>query len=196
MSASAVFGLYGSSDFGKTTLLVQLVKRLRQDGLRVATVKRSNKHISMDTKEKDTWRHHQAGAQLVVFSSASETDFLFNATMSSSDISKKIHEFGSYDVVLVEGADDPAIPKIQVGAGKKRENTVLIYEDNIEDILALIRQAMTKGKPSNHLSIVVNGNDIPLTDFPEQIITNTITGILQSLKGVQTVESFTIQLTK
>ena len=160
----------------------------------VATIKQTKKAISMDTKNKDTWRHHDAGAKLVVFSSLCETDFLLNKSMSTFEIIRRITEFGCYDIILVEGADDPSIPKIQIGVGKKRENTIASYEDNFNEVLKIIKREL-KMKPSlQRLRLTVNGKNIPLTEFPEQIITNTIVGMLGSLKDVQNIEEVTIQL--
>jgi molybdopterin-guanine dinucleotide biosynthesis protein B len=194
MSTSTVFGVYGNSNTGKTTLIVQLVSHLTKEGYMVATIKQTKKAISMDTKNKDTWRHHDAGAKLVVFSSLCETDFLLNKAMDTSEIIRRISEFGCYDLILVEGADDPSIPKIQIGAGKKRENTIASYEDNFNEILKIIKREL-KMKPSlQRLRLTVNGKNIPLTEFPEQIITNTIVGMLGSLKDVQNIEEVTIQL--
>lgn len=194
MSAPRVFGVYGESDSGKTTLIVQLVSQLTKEGYQVATMKQSNKTISMDTKNKDTWRHHQAGAHLVVFSSRSETNFLLDAPLSSSEILQRISEFGNFDFILVEGADDPDIPKIQVGFGRKRNNTIAVYKNNFQEIFALLKKQATIQPSPSDLSIKVNGMDIPLTQFPAQIISNTIVAMLGSLKNVQDIHTVTIEL--
>jgi len=194
MSIPMVIGIYGDSDTGKTTLLVQLVLKLTNEGYNVATVKQTKKAISMDTKNKDTWRHHDAGASLVVFSSACEADFLLQKTMSTCEIIQRIVGFGRYDLVFIEGANDPSIPKIQVGAGKKRKNTIVSYNDNFKELMTIIRKYL-KAKPSvPSLCISVNGKNIPLTEFPEQIISKTVLGLVGSLKGVQTINEVTIQL--
>jgi molybdopterin-guanine dinucleotide biosynthesis protein MobB len=194
MSPSTVFGIYGYSDSGKTSLIVKLVEQLIKEGYLIATIKQTKKAISLDTKRKDTWRYQDAGAELVVFSSICETDFLLNKSMSTSEIIRRITEFGCYDIILVEGADDPSIPKIQIGIGKKRENTIASFEDNFNEILKIIKRKI-KMKPSlQRLCITVNGVNIPLADFPEQIITNTIVGMLGSLKDVQNIKEVTIQL--
>jgi molybdopterin-guanine dinucleotide biosynthesis protein MobB len=194
MSPSMAFGIYGNSDTGKTTLIVKLVKQLVKEGYLIATIKQTKKAISMDTKRKDTWLHHGAGAELVVFSSICETDFLLNKSMITSEIIQRITEFGCYDIILVEGADDSSIPKIQIGVGKKRENTIASYKHNFNEILKIIKKEL-KMKPSlQRLCITVNGKNISLTEFPEQIITNTIVGMLGSLKDVQDIKEVTIQL--
>jgi len=42
------------------------------------------------------------------------------------------------------------------------------------------------------LIIKINGKQIPLTDFPEEIIKNTICGMLCSLKGVKDIKKVEI----
>jgi hypothetical protein len=44
------------------------------------------------------------------------------------------------------------------------------------------------------VTIKVNGRDIFLTDFPTQIITNILLGILKSLKDVEDVKDAVIEL--
>jgi molybdopterin-guanine dinucleotide biosynthesis protein MobB len=194
MSTSTVFGVYGNSDSGKTTLIVKLVKYLTKEGYQVATVKCTQKSISLDMRGKDTWRHHAAGAGLVVFSSANETDFLINMSMTTSEIVRRITEFGSYDLILVEGANDPDIPKIQLGVSQKRKHTVASYKNNFNEILQLIKREMKTKQPLRRLSVTINGKNILLTKFPEHILTNTIIGMLSSLKGVQNIKNITINL--
>jgi hypothetical protein len=94
----------------------------------------------------------------------------------------------------VEGANDSNIPKIQLGAGKKRNNTIASYEGNIKEILTLIKRELKKKPLLQRLNITVNGKNVPLTEFPEQMITNTIVGMLGSLKGVQNINEVTIEL--
>jgi len=191
-----VFGVYGDSDAGKTTLLVKLVTYFTNEGVRVATVKHTQKSLSLDTEGKDTWRHHDAGAGLVVFSSACETDFLFYQTMTMSDILQTIKEFGLFDLVLVEGAADPTIPKIQIGTCTIRKNTVVQYKNNFKNVVKIIKKELQMEQSSQHLRVVVNGKIVPLTDFPEHIITNTIIAQLASLKGIKNISNFSIQLTR
>jgi molybdopterin-guanine dinucleotide biosynthesis protein B len=191
-----VLGVYGSSDTGKTTLVVDLVKRLTSEGLKVATVKRTNKPISLDTEMKDTWRHHKAGAALTVFSSVLETDFLVNKPMTTFEMVQRITDFDYYDVVLIEGADDPHIKKIQVGTGSERDNTICRYENNIDEVFRIIKDEVEKKSRLQKLRITVNGKNIPLTEFPEEFVTNTLEGMLRSLKGVDRIDTVMIQLKK
>ena len=42
------------------------------------------------------------------------------------------------------------------------------------------------------LIIKVNGKQIPLTEFPEEIIKNTLQGMISSLKGVDEIKELEI----
>jgi hypothetical protein len=44
------------------------------------------------------------------------------------------------------------------------------------------------------LTLVINGNSIPLSDFPHRIITNTLMGLISSFKGIDKIESFRITI--
>lgn len=44
------------------------------------------------------------------------------------------------------------------------------------------------------VTIKVNGKDISLTEFPTQIITNVLLGILKSLKDVDEIKDAVIEL--
>ena len=48
----------------------------------------------------------------------------------------------------------------------------------------------------NEIIIKVNGKKIPLTEFPTKFIKNTITGMLQSLKGIDDIQEVEIYFKK
>jgi molybdopterin-guanine dinucleotide biosynthesis protein MobB len=194
MSIPTVLGVYGESDSGKTNLIVTLLSHLTKEGYRVATIKQTNKSVSMDTQQKDTWRHREAGAGLVVFASHRETDFLIRKKYGTSEIIRRITQFGIFDLVLIEGADDPEIPKIQLGSGEKRRNTIATYKGDLEEILTIIKLELKKITRLPALHVTVNGKVVPLTEFPETIITQTIMAMLSSLKGVSDIRQATIEL--
>ena len=134
MKNTAVFGFYGESDSGKTSLIVKVIKRLSNEKLKVATVKISDKNIGMDTEGKDTWKHNQAGSLLTVLSSPIETDFIIKQN-------KNIEE-----IIQIEGANDSSIPKIKIGNIQERENTIMLYDGKIDSITELIKDEIEKRK--------------------------------------------------
>lgn len=60
----------GRSNVGKTTLLVKLIAELKRRGYRVATVKHDAHGFQIDTPGKDSWRHAEAGSDVVFIASA------------------------------------------------------------------------------------------------------------------------------
>lgn len=160
MRHPVIIGVYGTSNTGKTTLIEKIIKQLSKEGYTVATIKKTEKHICLDTPGKDTWRHHKAGATLIIFSSAIETDFLVKTHIKTAEIIPIISEFGTYDLILVEGADDPQIPKIQVSTGHKRDNTIACFDSNFNRILNMIKKEFKKQHPRPLLQISVNGKRI------------------------------------
>ena len=191
-----VIGCYGKSGTGKTSLIVTLIKRLREEGLTVATIKVTDKSISIDQKGKDTWMHSKVGAQLVIFSSIDETDFMVKHSLDLDSILMIIQQSGVYDVILVEGANDPRIPKIRIGDIEIRENTLCSYSDNINEILEIIHMEMKNNPALPDIRILVNGKPVSISEFPAQIIRNTIIGMLSSLKGIDEIKTVDISFKK
>lgn len=190
----AVVGFYGKSDSGKTSIIVKLIKRLTTVGYKVATIKKSNKKIGIDTRGKDTWKHSQAGAKLVVFSSMNETDLIMNRTMKTNDIIRSVSKLGGFDIILVEGARDPNIPKIRIGKIVERKNTIGHYHNNLDEIYIIITRIIEKNSKKPKINVIVNEKSIPLTEFPAEILQNTIVGMVKSLKGVNRINDVMIQI--
>ena len=60
-----VIGFCAWSGAGKTTLVEQLVRRLRDSGERVSVIKHAHHAFDIDHEGKDSWRHRRAGAHEV-----------------------------------------------------------------------------------------------------------------------------------
>ena len=100
MKTPLILGSYGTSNTGKTTILEELISFLTNKGFQVASVKKTDKPIQLDTPGKDTYRHGQAGASPVVFSSEKETTLIFHHRLSdSSFLIPKL--YGYYPMLLM-----------------------------------------------------------------------------------------------
>ena len=127
-----VFGVYGPSDSGKTTLIVKLVTQLSKEGYRVATVKCTDKSVSLDTKGKDTWRHMQAGSEATALSSA-DSIMIVKKKTASDDLNEILKFFDNdYDLIIVEGYKESDLPKIEVH--RKEKGSPL---SNLTELLAV-----------------------------------------------------------
>ena len=132
-----VIGICGYHNSGKTTLIEKLIKWLKNEGYKIATIKNIPKKFSIDTEGKDTWKHRQAGASVVVASSPDETAFIFKRGMELKEIADILNKIVHPDLILVEGHKRERIPKISVG-DIELEGAIK-YEDNIDVIQSWIQ---------------------------------------------------------
>jgi molybdopterin-guanine dinucleotide biosynthesis protein B len=194
MSTSALIGFYGKSNSGKTTLIIKIIEQLVKERYTVATIKNTDKNVKIDTEGKDTWKHQHAGAKLVALSSPYKTDLMINKRMDVNKIVDIIFACEPVDIVLVEGARNPNIPKIKIGNGEKRDNTIMQYQDDFEEVMKIIKKEIDKKKRKQKIKIEVNGKEIVLSEFPADIITGTLVGMLSSLKGIDQINEVAIHL--
>jgi molybdopterin-guanine dinucleotide biosynthesis protein MobB len=184
---SVVLGFYGESNTGKTTTIVKLIKKLKNDNLKVAVIKVTKNDLFLDTKGKDTYRFGEADCNNIVFLSNIEMDFIFKNKLSLISIIETINNIGFCDVVLIEGCDSKSLPKIRFGKNKDiRENTIFDYDGNVEKIYNYIIERIQKQRDSEIELFVlkVNGKKILLSDVTNRFIKNTLLSMVSNLKGV------------
>jgi molybdopterin-guanine dinucleotide biosynthesis protein MobB len=140
MKKPYVLGFYGESNTGKTTLIVDLIKKLTKEGYNVATIKKTDKNIEIDSEGKDTWKHASAGAKAVVLSSYNETDFIVKKNITTLKIIDYMSNFDNYDIIIIEGASDKNIQKIRIGDIKIRQNTIMTYDDDFEKLYRTVKE--------------------------------------------------------
>ncbi len=106
-------GIAGFKKSGKTKVVEDLVKNLKNRGYRVGTIKHVPKEdFTIDQPETDSWRHAQAGAEKIVLVSPEETTKLEKRKASLDEVLRRVDEL---DFVIVEGfRDSEIIPKIMV----------------------------------------------------------------------------------
>lgn len=115
----AVVAVVGSRKSGKTRTVETLVRGLTERGYKVATAKHiPEPDFTIDTKEKDTWRHAKAGASTVVGVSPKEIAVIKKVDTTKWDLLEIINECrDDVDIVILEGfrkltEQAPHVPKI------------------------------------------------------------------------------------
>jgi molybdopterin-guanine dinucleotide biosynthesis protein B len=186
-------GIYGKSKSGKTSLIERVMKQLTNEGFKISSIKISDKKIDIDAMGTDTWRHASAGAKLVVLSSMGKTDFLLNRSEEVSEIISHINCIDDFDLIIIEGANDDFTRKIRLGDIKERKNTILSFKGDFDGLIQKLKKEIVMRRNMGKVSIKVNGRNIPLTEFPGEIVKNTICGMLKSLKGVDEIKNFEIK---
>jgi molybdopterin synthase catalytic subunit len=106
-----VISVVGYKKTGKTTLVEQLVGGLKSHGS-VGTVKHMH-DISLNTPRTDTWKHANAGADVVIGVTNNElAKFTKNNDLTSALV--ELADAGM-DFAIVEGFKDSNLPKIALG---------------------------------------------------------------------------------
>jgi len=105
------FAICGWSGSGKTTLIEQIIPPLRKKGLKVVVVKHDSHGIDVDHPGKDSDRFFKAGADVLLQGPEEELLRLQQTTHQGS--SRVLNVLAQqYDLVLVEGHKDTALPKV------------------------------------------------------------------------------------
>ena len=184
MKKPTIIGFYGESNTGKTTIIEKLIKKLTEHKYKVTTVKITDKEIGIDTPGKDTYIHSQAGSQLVVLSTSKETDYLKKQYQNEKQIINSIKNLDEYDIIIIEGSKEPTVRKIRIGTKSERENTIQTYNDDFDSLYSMIKKEI-ESNTKDEVTLIVNGKQIPLTEFPSLFIKDTVIGMIKPLKGVK-----------
>ncbi len=146
----AIIGFYGYSKSGKTTLINSLIIKLKEKGITSAVIKETDKPIRVEEDGKDTRSFRKSGALITAFSSKLETNFTINAPIQTERIIDVISLLSDVEIIFVEGASSPAIPKIRLGEKPMRKNTLQTYTGKIEEIEKIIDKLLEERKGENH----------------------------------------------
>lgn len=112
-----LLGFAAYSGTGKTTLLVQLIPLLRQQGLRLALIKHAHHAFDIDQPGKDSYRLREAGAGQVLIASSQRsaliTENIHPQEPRLEDLLGRL-DISQTDLILVEGFRHVAFPKIEL----------------------------------------------------------------------------------
>ncbi len=109
-----IISIAGKQNAGKTTLLKDLIPKLKEHGHRVGTLKYNIRKFDIDHEGKDTYKYSNSGADSVAISTQSEF-----VVMKKTANPLTLHEiieahFNDVDVVLVEGYREDGYPRIRI----------------------------------------------------------------------------------
>lgn len=102
----------GFSGSGKTTLIEKIVKKLSDDGVRVATIKHDVHGLDIDKVGKDSYRYSEAGAKISVVSSPDMAVFKIHEHLFLEEL---ISNVKNVDLIIIEGySSDGEFPTVSV----------------------------------------------------------------------------------
>ena len=138
-----VLGFAAYSGTGKTTLLKQLIPRLRKQGLRLALIKHSHHDFEIDHPGKDSYELRHAGARQTLITSAYRSAWIReNPEPSEPDLLQALQQLDldDIDLVLVEGfRNDARLPRIELHRSALNKPFLHREEKNIIAIASDIR---------------------------------------------------------
>lgn len=109
----ALVAFVGGHDSGKTTLLLDLVPRLRERGLSVGAVKHTSRDLEDDVPGKDSQRLGASGAD--VWALVTPERATVRRRVEGSGLPDLLRrDFADCDLVLIEGFKSLPLPKIEV----------------------------------------------------------------------------------
>jgi len=210
-----IVSFVGKSESGKTTLMEKLIPELTRRGYRIATVKHDVHGFEVDREGKDSWRHKQAGAHMVVISSPKKVAFIRDVEkdLTLEEIREKLIQ--DVDLILSEGYKKDVQPKIEIFRKEKHKELLCTREDNLiaivsnkkfrvgvpcfflDDIKGMsdfIEKRYLQSKKEEEVSLKVDGKEIPMTPFVKSFVANSVKGMLSSLKGCEHPQKIDIHI--
>lgn len=127
--------IIGRKNHGKTTLVVELVRRLTEVGMSVGTIKHTHHAHELDTPGKDSFLHRQAGADAVGIVAQNLSAVFWPTPGRNPQAGDKYQQFESLmsacDIVLVEGDQNADATKIEVWRAEIGSSPLALEDDSI-----------------------------------------------------------------
>jgi molybdopterin-guanine dinucleotide biosynthesis protein B len=195
--------IIGASDTGKTRLITALVEELRKRGLKCGVLKKASHEIELDVEGKDSWQFIKAGAEV---SAVMTDEKLFLVKKRKADdtlLETALDKFSEVDFLLVEGGKrESAFKKILRVQNADDHNLINPPEDLIavvsdepfsspfpfflaEEVQKLAEFLLNVLEPMEPLvKLKVDGQVVPLNAFVQNLVAETVKGMVRALKGI------------
>ena len=132
-NAPAVIAFVGRSNSGKTTLIEKLLPEITRRGYRVGTLKHTHHDIDLGDPKKDSNRHKNAGATMVVVASPSIVSMV--KSWHNPSFRDLLDQFADMDLVIIEGYKSENLPKIEVHHGTTNKERLNLP---VKEIIAVV----------------------------------------------------------
>lgn len=210
-----VISFIARPNHGKTTVIEKLIPELVGRGFKIGTIKHHVHHFEMDRPGKDTWRHKQAGAHTVALSSPTGVGVISDVTSDSSVEELVAHYFSGLDLVITEGYKTGPMPKIEVFRKEvstspldNRDTTWVAFVTDttldsdlpqfscgdISGLASFLVDSFITGNTQQKAQLVVDGKIIPLNNFVESFLRQSVLGMVSSLKGCEKPKKLTFTI--
>jgi molybdopterin-guanine dinucleotide biosynthesis protein B len=193
----------GKSGTGKTTFLEKLLPALVARGLRVAVVKHDVHGFELDQPGKDSYRLRQAGAARVAISSPQQFALIgqVEEELPLEELARRY--LGDVDLVLAEGYKRSELRKVEVCRAARSSELLCAPEellavvsdlrfdlscpqfglDDAAGVADLLAGIARPGAAPVQTSLHVDGQEVPLKPFIQEMLAGTVRGMLEGLRG-------------
>jgi molybdopterin-guanine dinucleotide biosynthesis protein B len=200
-----IVSFIGWHDSGKTTLASQVVAHLQERGHLVAVIKSSKETgLAPDAVDTDTGKYRAAGADAVMLVAPDQM------LLRTGPVERNLHllahrYFPQADIIIAEGFKQARqIAKIEVHRG-----TGELLRDQVSGVIAIATDQQISGdyvfrrdesaeladfiekrflsvdnRASDQVTLLINGRKVVIKDFVQEILTGTVLGFIDNLKGV------------
>ncbi len=210
-----IISIVGYSNSGKTRLLEKMIPLLKAKGYTIGIIKHTGHDFPLDQPGKDTYKFKQAGADGVVLAGSGQIGYIGSIGESEDFNLTRIEQtfFSDRDIVLTEGFKKGDNPKIAVLTRGQEEQLVTEIEgdviatvgespfqsnlphfkaDDPEGLVQLLEDRFLKGRNKPSVRVILDGKNIPLNHFVQDMARSGIVGMLSPLKGFK--ESHNIEI--
>ncbi|MFH1921604.1 MAG: molybdopterin-guanine dinucleotide biosynthesis protein B [Planctomycetota bacterium] len=125
----------GRKNHGKTTLIVDLVGRLNEQGVRVGTIKHTSHAHELDTPGKDSHRHRVAGASPAAIVSDGLVALYIQRNLDTDCYDQLAPLFSDCDLVLVEGHSGSPAVKVEVWRREAGGPPLALARDDVAAVI-------------------------------------------------------------
>lgn len=159
--------IVGTSNSGKTTLIEYLISHLSKEGLKIGTIKHvHHSGFSIDVKGKDTWRHSEAGAKIVVSVAPREIAIIKKGRTFYQELDEILDlvKNEKLDLLMIEGFHSLATKRrniFKIITAKNEEDLRRTLEGTVEPILAITG-------PITQQKLVLSEISVPIINLKTQ----------------------------
>jgi molybdopterin-guanine dinucleotide biosynthesis protein MobB len=213
-----ILSIVGFSKSGKTTLLEKMIPILKAKGYTVGVVKHTGDDFSLDQPGKDSHKLRQSGAEGVALVGSGQIGFFGKMDETEPLILDRLEQsfFFDRDIILTEGFKKGGKPKIVVLTRGKEEELLKEIDGSIvatvgeapvrsdlphfnpndpEGLVNILVDRFLKDRNKPSIRVILDGKNIPMNHFVQEMIQSSILGLLSPLKGFKESRNIEIKIT-